>query len=79
MHKQTMRSSLPSGRSEPTAPLPLITWGGWGGKEESPRQRNYMSHAIHQLDSLLLESGDNKIRCDFFIQTAEEDYFHEDE
>lgn len=67
-----------SDRNKPTAPLSLITWGGWGGKEESPWQLHYISHAVHPLDSFLLGSGDNNVPCDFFIHTAEV-YFHEDE
>lgn len=36
---------------------------------------DYISHAIHQLNSLLLESGDNKICCDSLIRRAEEFFF----
>lgn len=50
-----------SPRREPSALLPFITWAGWGGKEEWQLQLDYLSHATHQLNSLLLESGDNQI------------------
>jgi len=70
---QTTSSSFPL-RGVSSQPLCHITSGGQEGKKESQLQLGYIS----QLNSLVMESGDNKIPCDSLIHRAEEFYFHKD-